>query len=425
MLPGNISKQIKRLPDSPGIYKYLDQDSKLIYVGKSISVKKRVSSYFKSKHLGPKTDLLVSKIKTIEYLKVFSEFEALLLESELIRTHQPFFNSIAKDDKSPIYIKIAQGDIPLISLVRKRNLEAKKGFVKGPFPSAKIANDVLKMIRKIFPYCHHKIPKKPCLYVHLGLCPYPYQSNLTRIEYQKTISKIKKLLSGQNKKLIRDLTTEMDNYSKKLQYEEATRIKRQIDKLEYLTTTYHAPPEFLKQPTLVDDLTLARLKDLQSVLNLPKVAKRIECYDISNIQGNLATGSMVVFTEGKADKSQYRKFKIKFSHKPNDYEMLREVLDRRFNNDWPKPDLVVIDGGRGQLNVALSVVSKYKIPTFVVSLAKRLEQIFTQDRVLPISLPKESPARQMTQALRDEAHRFAITYHRLLRSKQLLAKVAN
>lgn len=227
-------------------------------------------------------------------------------------------------------------------------------------------------------------------------------------------------MSGKSKILIRQLTVEMRKASKNQRYEEAQTAKVQIEKLQYLTETYHAPKEFLEQPTLVDDLSLKRLEELKSVLKLKKIPRRIECYDISNISGKHATGSMVTFTNGKPDKQQYRRFRIKFTHKPNDYEMLREVLTRRIKNKWPKPDLMIIDGGKGQLNAVLSITSIYKYDTKVVALAKRLEEIFTPDKVLPIRLPRENPARQLAQTIRDEAHRFAITYHRLLRSKNLL-----
>lgn len=415
----NLARQIAALPASPGIYKYFDSDGKLIYVGKSVSVKKRVRSYFTSKNLGPKTNRLVQNIASVDHIKVFSEFEALLLESELIRTKTPFYNIISKDDKSPIYIRITKDEVPLVLTTRKSNIK-KADYVKGPFPSAKTTYVILRMIRRIFPYCTHKKDSKPCLYVHLGLCPDPYRSPEAKVKYQQTIVKIKKLLSGKSKSLVRELAHEMKDLSKAQKYEEAAKVKKQIEALEYLSAAYHSPREFLEQPTLVDDLTLAKLKDFQKVLGLKKLPKRIECYDISNLSGTNAAGSMVVMTNGKIDKSQYRRFKIKFKHTPDDYDMHREVAARRIKNDWPKPDVIIIDGGRGQLNAILGVINKYKYPTTVVSLAKRLEEIYTPDRVQPISLPKESPARQLAQAIRDEAHRFAVTYHRKLRSKSFL-----
>lgn len=416
---GDLKAQIKKLPENPGIYLFYDKNKKLLYVGKSVAIKKRVSSYFSSKNLGPKTSLLVKNIDIIKHIEVFSEFEALLLESELIRKHKPFYNIEAKDDKSPIYIKITKDKVPQVGVTRQSSAE--KGiYLKGPFPSTKVTKDILKMVRRIFPFCHHKNAKKPCLYAHLGLCPYPYASEEARKKYAKTVKKIKKLLNGNTKSLIRDLTKEMTSYAKNQEFEKANEVKSQLQKLEYLTTTYHAPKEFLENPSLVDDLALTRLEDLKNVLELKKIPKRIECYDIANISGKLATGSMVVFVNGRPSKENYRRFKIKFKDTPDDYEMLREVLRRRLKNDWEIPDIMIIDGGRGQLNAALSQVTKVRVKTKVVSLAKKLEEIYTSDAIFPIKLPKESPARQLCQQVRDEAHRFANTYHRLLRSKKLL-----
>ena len=415
----NIKKIIKNLPQETGVYQFFDINKNLLYVGKSVSIKKRVSSYFSNKNLGPKTNELVKNINYIKYIKVFSEFEALLLESDLIRQRQPFYNIIAKDDKSPIYIKITKSKVPIIEVTRKPE-NFKNDFVKGPFPSTKTTKEILRLIRKIFPYCQHKNPKKPCLYVHLGICPYPYESEKTRLKYQKDITKIKKLLTGKSNILIRNLQKEMDRYSKSMQYEEAQNIKNQIQKLEYLKTTYYPPKDFLATPALVDDLILARLVDLQKVLGLNKIPRRLECYDISNIQGKYATGSMVVFINGASAKDQYRRFKIKFTKTPNDFEMLKEVLARRFKNDWPKPDLIIIDGGKGQLSSVVSIVQKYSIQTPIISLAKRYEEIYTDKSNIPIKLTQNSPALQLVQAIRDEAHRFAITYHKLLRSKAFL-----
>ena len=408
-----------KIPDNPGIYQFLDKSGQIIYIGKSRSLKKRVASYFQNNNLGPKTNLMISQVKDIKFIKVFSEFEAILLEANLIKDNQPFFNAQAKDDKNPLYIKITNDIVPLISTTRQQ--KTKGGvFLKGPFTSAKTAKDILKIVRRIFPYCNHKNPKKPCLYVHLGLCPYPYESKTALVKYHKNITRIKKLLNGQSKILIRELKKDMQNLSLFQLYEQADEIKKKILQLEFLSTTYHAPKEFLERPTLVDDITLSKLKDLQIVLNLKKNPRRIECYDISNISGLLATGSMVVFKNGQKSKDQYRKFKIKFSKKPDDYRMLSEVLTRRFKNKWPLPDLIIIDGGKGQLNCALNVLGRFKLDIPVISLAKRFEEIYTPYLVLPIRLLKASQARQLSQEIRDEAHRFAISYHRLLRSKQLL-----
>ena len=211
----------------------------------------------------------------------------------------------------------------------------------------------------------------------------------------------------------------MKRLSNTQEYEKAQKIKEQIKKVESILTSYHAPAEFLMRPGLVNDLALSRLKDLTITLELKKTPGRIECYDISNLGGHLATGSMVVFTNGQSDKSQYRRFRIKFSYVPDDYEMIKEILTRRFNHDWPLPDLVIIDGGRGQLNTGLFVIRNLKLTTPIIAVAKRLEHLYLPKRLLPISLPKESLARQLVTQIRDEAHRFALSYHKLIRSRSL------
>ena len=231
-----LKKKIIKLPNSPGVYQFFDSDGVLLYVGKAISLKKRVTSYFRTKSLGPKTDLLVKKTVDLKFIKVFSEFEALLLEANLIKQNQPFFNSVSKDDKSPIYIKITNGQIPLIQTAR-RPKKIRGEYVAGPFPSAKTTKEVLNLIRRIFPYCHHKNPGKPCLFVHLNLCPFPYKDDQNKKKYLKTIEKIKKLLSGKSKSLLGELTREMQTLSRAQKYEEANEIKKQIGNIEYVGTT--------------------------------------------------------------------------------------------------------------------------------------------------------------------------------------------
>src|SRR3989344_408528 len=233
----DLKTKIANLPKRPGIYKFLDKKGKVIYIGKSISIKDRVSSYFQDSNLSPKTKLLVSKVADLDYIEVFSDFEALLLESQLISQYKPFFNAIAKDDKSPIYIEITKDKIPLLTLTRRKKRE-KSVFLKGPFPSVKKTLEVLRIVRRIFPYCHHKNPKKPCLFVHLGLCPYPYKSEEAKKEYLKTINKIKKLLRGKNKALLNQLSREMKFYAKKEEFESAQAIKRQIEEIGYLFSTF-------------------------------------------------------------------------------------------------------------------------------------------------------------------------------------------
>ena len=216
----------------------------------------------------------------------------------------------------------------------------------------------------------------------------------------------------------------MQKFANLQKFEEAQNVKKTIDKIKYILSEFRDPLEFLAQPTLVDDFAIARFKSLKNVLGLAKIPRRIECYDISNTAGKEAAGSMAVFENGQSQTNQYRKFRIKFKNTPDDYEMIKEVLSRRFKNNWPKPDLIVIDGGKGQLNAALSVLKKNGIDITVIAIAKKIDEIYCVGKSLPLRLQKENPARQLIQATRDEAHRFALTYHRLLRSKKLYEKLA-
>ena len=419
MLPKSLLQKFKNLPSWPGVYLFWDKGGRIIYVGKSTSIAKRVLSYARAKNLQVKTRKMVRAIADVSYIKVFSEFEALMLEADLIKKHQPFFNVVAKDDKSPLYIKISSDPIPLVTLTRQTETTQKE-YLKGPFPSSGEARNTLRIIRKIFSYCQHKKPRRPCLYVHLGLCPYPYQSSFLLANYQKNIKNIKKLLSGKVRQLVEQLKREIDESAKKEKFEEAQIFKKQIESLERLLRAYHSPIEFLRQPTLVDDFTAERLKDLKTAIGLSKISRRIECYDISQLAGEAACGSMVVFTNGQPDRSEYRRFKIKQKKKTDDYAMIQEVLTRRLKNDWPEPDLIIIDGGRGHLNSALSILTKFRKNFPIISLAKKYEEIYTPFKVFPMRLPAQSPTRQLVEAIRDEAHRFAVAYHRLLRSKHML-----
>lgn len=416
-----LKKQIRNLPKSPGIYQFLDKGGKILYIGKSVSLKNRVSSYFTVKNLSPKTQAMVRKVVKIKYIEVFSEFEAQLLEAELIKKNQPFFNTQAKDDKSPLYIKITSDPIPLVNTVR-RQAPPKGVFIKGPFTSTAETREILRGIRRIFPFCHHKNPKKPCLYVHLGLCSYPYAHDGAKKNYLQNIANVKKLLIGSSKSLIKNLTSQMEKASKDQKFEEAAKIKKQLEMLRKLFTIYHAPAEFLANPSLVDDIKKQRLISLSKVLNLKKQLIRIECYDISNIGGKNATGAMVVFTNGQPERNEYRKFRIKFVKKPNDYQMIKEVLLRRFKNNWPKPDLIVIDGGLGQVNIAYSIVKTSKLNIPLVGLAKKFERLYLPHQKKPIDLSADNPARLLSQEIRDETHRFAINYHRLLRQKSQILR---
>lgn len=419
------------MPTKPGVYFFLNEKSEVLYVGKAKNLKKRVSSYFqKNAELGTKTNILVSHISKIKTIIVSSEIEAFLLEAKYIKKFKPKYNVKLADDKAYPMIRITVKDpYPKVLIVRRP--DDKNSVYFGPFPNAAGAlRIVLKTIRRIFPYqsvSNHS--KRICLYYHLGLCPCPpvFNSLELKKEYKKTIKHVIDFLSGNTKKIIKDLTKERDVLSKNEEFEKAKLLQDKITSIELITNPVYRRFDYETNPNLEQDIPSVPLSSLRYILsqngmNIKKL-ERVECYDISNISGTNATGSMVVFINGEKDGSKYRKFKIRTLNSPNDFGMIEEVLKRRLNHrEWPYPDLIIVDGGKGQVGAAAKILSLSKdfsaaIP--VIGLAKKEETIITSD-FKEISLSKNSEALKLVMRIRDEAHRFALTYHRKLRSKNLL-----
>jgi len=433
------------LPEKAGVYVYTDKQNKILYVGKANNLKSRVSSYFiKSANLGEKTRLLVSKVYKIKITIVESELEALLLEAFYIKKYHPKYNIRLSDDKSYVQIRISIKDkYPVVQLARRG--EDKNSSYFGPYPNSGAVKLVLKTIRKVFPYqsiTNH--PKRICLYNHLGLCPCPpvFDNENLRKEYRKNIHGIIRILEGQSPKIVAELEKKRNVLSKLENFEEAATLQKKINALKIITEPFHTPFEYEVNPNLRMDLRKQELDELIKILNVYGLnlqrLQRIECYDISNTQGTNATGSMVVFINGEKESSQYRRFKIKKDGVPNDFAMIEEVLTRRFKRDgWDKPDMVIVDGGKGQVTSALKAFSVNNISIPLIGLAKREETIIipqgknnkpqaeiksflprhNNSSFVEVSLPKNSKALLLIMRLRDEAHRFAITYHRKLRSK--------
>lgn len=411
----------------PGVYLFKDKKDRVIYVGKAIDLYHRVASYVNLAHPGSvRQEALVKEIVSVETIVVESELEALILEANLIKKYLPKFNIRLTDDKDYLYIKLTKENFPKVITTRKYDL---KGSLKyfGPFPSSKTVRETLRALRKVFPWCSGKVQNvRPCFYYHLGLCPGPCVGEITKEEYQKIIKRLVLLLDGKKEKLLADLTKEMEKAAQKEQFEEASRIKKMLDGIAYLTSPNRAQM-YLENPNFLEDQKTLALEQLQKALSLKEIPHRIEAYDISNMQGRQATGSLVVLTNGEVDKSQYRKFKIKIQDKPNDVAMMREILRRRLNHqEWQKPDLLLIDGGRGQVNgvkleignLLASRSEKLEIPIY--GLAKRMEWLYGENGEI-IKLPKTSPALHLLQKIRDEAHRFALSYHRKLHHRYVLA----
>lgn len=415
----------QRLSENTGVYIFLDAKGDVIYVGKAKNIRKRVSSYFQSKNLGVKTSVLVENISKIKTVTTESEIESLLLEASLIKKYNPKYNAKLTDGKNYILAKITiKDEFPKVLFARSE--ADKKAIYFGPFPNSSDLKLVLKLIRRIFPYqsvVNH--PKKYCLYYHLGLCPCPpmFDNEKQLIEYKRNIHHIVQFFQGKTREILKELEEQRNELSKNEYFEEAKIIQDKIRSIRSITALPHKPFEYEINPNLRSDLRSKEIDELLKILQTNGVSitklERIECYDISNTGGTHATGSMVVFSFGEKDSSNYRRFKIKKPPKvvPNDFAMMQEVLQRRIRHkQWPLPNLIIVDGGKGQVSSADKVLSEQNIYVPVIGIAKREEILITSD-FKQIRLPKNSPALILVRRIRDEAHRFAITYHKKLRSK--------
>ncbi len=429
---------MKTLTTRPGCYLYKNKEGTIIYVGKAKNLKSRVRQYFGKKDtLTPKTQLLVTQIARIETIPTDSEFDAILLEAVLIRTHQPKYNAVARDDRSPLYIVITVRDaLPRIVVERKHTIESpgspfSNALIFGPFQSGRILRQLLRSIRRIVPYCLQKRRDgTACFYTHLGLCnpcpsviakmPLSPEKRAAKNLYRKNISRIALLLSGKSRAVRLALEKEMADYARTLAFEKAADVKHHLNALDLLMLRSFDPMIYVEHSSTPDFTYLDRLDALARILKTKGLAiptpNRIECIDISNISGVWATGSLVVFKGGVPDTREYRRFRIKISGKPNDVAMMREVIIRRFRHpEWTFPDLLIVDGGKSQVRAAQQAIS-FDIP--IIGLAKRFEEIIilSGSSFQSIRLVQSSPALQLVQHIRDEAHRFAKRYHTMIRS---------
>lgn len=433
MIPKFIDKS--KLPHKPGVYQFKDIKGNIIYVGKAIDLYHRVASYFSTLHTDLKTNVLVENISGVETITVESEIEALILEANLIKKYKPKFNIKLMDDKDYLYIIVTKEDFPKIITGRKQDLKGSKKYF-GPFPSSRTVKNTLKTLRRIFPWCSnppkttmqpsrltHKV--RSCFYYHLDLCPGPCAGVISKEDYGKIIDRFIKFLDGQKEQLMNELMEEMNKMAQTEHFEIAARLKKSVEGIVYLTQS-NRTKIYLENPNFLENQRQVALQKLQEALSLQKLPERIEGYDISNIQGTDAVASMVVLTSGEIDKSQYRKFKMSISGKPDDFAMHQETIRRRMkHSEWPTPDLLLIDGGKGQVSSVYEQIQatgseEFKqIPIF--GIAKRMEWLYTTDG-REIRLSRSHPGLQLLQRLRDEAHRFAITYHRKLRSGMISDK---
>ncbi len=436
----SLLKKIKTAPDAPGVYFFLGRNKKILYIGKATSIRDRMRSYFNthiSESRGPLIQQMLSRAISVNYVRTDSVLEALILEARLIKKHQPPFNTKEKSDKSFNYVVITNEDFPRIIIVRGRNLkanEAKKLQAQyGPFPHGSVLTDALKIIRKIFPFRDSCIPftrntcaeelqnirrtsqnlkisiprksawsprlsvPKPCFGRQIGLCPGVCTGEITQTEYKKTIRNIRLLFEGKKKILMRTLTAEMNAAARKKEFEKAGEIKKTLRALKHI-----------QDISLIKQEGFPRNSALGVRTSAPRV--RVEAYDVAHLSGTNSVGVMTVVEDGEAQKKEYRKFIIRNEKKGSDTDALAEIIERRLaHTDWQLPRLIVVDGGKAQMNVVRTIFKKYEIQIPIVGVVKnehhRPKRILG-DRNLIYAYEKE------ILLANSEAHRFALSFHR-------------
>ena len=402
----DIKKIVDTLPDSCGVYIMKAKGGKILYIGKATSIKKRVLSHARSS--SAKAIILKNKVVDIEYMLCDTEEQALILEASLIKERKPQYNVSLRDDKSYPYVVITKDTCPRIYI--RRLPKVNDGMRFGPFTNVRLLKRALHLIRKIFPYCSCKKPRKGCLYQHLKVCPELQAGGGFLVdEYKENIDNICKVLSGSRKELVEKLGARMQKFVLRQQFEEAAKLR---DQLVALYTLYSGKRQ-------VNELLI-----LKEVLNLKKIPFIIEAIDISSLFGKEAVGSVVVFRDGLPDKSSYRRYRIKQVEGIDDYRMIQEVVKRRYGRatreGWVLPQLIIIDGGYAHVRGAAEELNNLKLDIFIIGIAKKNEEIWFPRKRKPLVLSKDNSALHLLQRIRDEAHRFAHAYHLLRRKKRIM-----
>ena len=413
MFTKKLQDKVTKLPEAPGVYIFKDAGGAILYIGKAKSLKKRVQSYF-SRDLAMKTQAMIARVSDIEYRPTSSESQAQILEASLIKEHLPQYNISLKDDKSFPWIKISNEEFPLVTISRRKKRDpADTATYFGPYTNVELLRQAFKVMRKIFGFRTCKtLSRKACLYYRLLLCPAPCIAKISRQRYNQLIQEIKLFLDSRYEDLIAQLGKRMNEAVKLRRFEEAARLRDQIAALGAIG---NAPGS---------QAILNELEDLRQFLKLDKTPQRIEAFDISNIQGTSPCGSMVSFYKGQPDKNNYRRFRIRTVAGIDDYRMLAEVVERRYRRvieeGLVRPDLILIDGGRQHLLTAQRQLQALHLDIPLASIAKDRENIYVSGNDQPLHLTSDTPALNLIRRVRDEAHRFAVSYHRLLRKKKTI-----
>ncbi len=421
------------IPNKPGVYIFRDRLSTVIYVGKAKSLKRRLSSYFqpsRARTADPKLRSLINSIAWFDVTITRTAEEALLLESRLIKQYTPRYNVVLRDDKRYLLIKIdmnAPYPRPILARVRKDD----GCLYFGPYPIAGALRDTIDYLSRHFGLrsCSARIPGEVD-YTHCNddivrFCSAPCMAKVTQEEYRQRVQQAIAVIEGQTQEVVADLERRMNQYAEAQQFERAARMR---DVIQNLKSVFGAQNRTFVHSFINNFPGNEGVLDLQMALDLPHLPEVIECFDISNIMGTFAVGSMVSFVNGAPSKKDYRHFRIKKVSGIDDFAMMREVVERRYRRILDEsgrlPDLIVIDGGRGQLNAAREPLTQLGLDYLpIIGLAKKQEEIFMPDRAEPIRLERFELSLRLVQSIRDEAHRFAITFHQQLRRKRMLNSI--
>lgn len=434
MMKTAVSPDRRHIPRACGVYLMRDASRSILYIGKANDLSKRVAQYFRNRP-DPKNSALAPLVRSIDYIPCASEREALLLERRLIHAHQPFFNSMWKDGKTYPYIKITLNeDFPRLLLTRRKTADG--GAYFGPYPKVTPIRGLLDYLwrQKFFPLrpCRWEFntdkPLDPgkirsCLYYHTKECPAPCAGRITPNDYGKIAEDAVSFFKGQYGKLRERFKQEMKAASGRLEFERAAVLRDNIEALSQMGERVRVR-RIAAEDAAGPLLESRAVTDLQQALALERPPAHVECFDISHFAGKQTVASMVCFQGGTPNKDHYRRFKIKATPGIDDFACMKETVGRRYRRlaaeGVPLPDLVVVDGGKGQLSSGEAGLADAGVKIPIIALAKRREEIFLPGRE-PVLLERDRPALRLLQRLRDEAHRFAISYHRLLRGKELFS----
>jgi len=434
-----LNAKARALPASPGVYLMKDDKGRVLYVGKAVALNSRVASYFiPSTDLGPKKQRMLDEVDDFDTIECEGEWEALLAENRLIKDLHPPYNARLTDGKTFPYLAVTtREDFPGVYITRNPSDERfRGGRIFGPFTSVYSLREAMKLLQRVFKFrtCELAINAdddsrrhfRPCLLHPIKQCTAPCAAKIGKDEYRADINRFLRFLESKRSVMLRELRQEMEQASADLEFEKAARLRDEIQAIEKLdergkrrdgwqpeTESFYVDPK-------------RGLRSLRKTLNLADEPRTVECFDIAHLQGQETVGSKVCFVDGRPLKDQYRRYKVRTATN-DDFMSMREVISRAYREPGGGqglyPDLIVIDGGRGQLNAAMEALAEFEHqPPAVIALAKKEEAIYVPGSEQPIRLSRQNLGLKLCQSIRDEAHRFAQSYHHLLRRKRLIGK---